>query len=331
MRVGIVVNALKNPKRGLTTFALAAECVKAGHEVWVTTPGRLAYDPDDHIRALAHTVRADDFGSPDRYAELVASDDALRAWVDLDDLDVLLLRNNPPAQTAWAQQVCLQFGRVAARRGVLVLNDPDGLAQAMNKLYLLGFPESVRPRTLVTRDRDRIVAFLEDEGRIVVKPLAGYGGTGVFVVDAGDTANLDGIIRAVSRDGYVVAQAYLPAAEAGDLRLFLLEGRPLRSRGRYAAAFRRRTGPDIRSNVQAGGRPEPAEVDDRALAVAEALRPRLVDDGMFLVGLDLVGDKVMEINVFSPGGLSDAGHLAKVNFLRPVREALERRVSAASG
>jgi glutathione synthase len=211
-----------------------------------------------------------------------------------------------------------------------VLNDPDGLAQAMNKLYLLGFPGSARPRTLVTRDRDRIVGFLEEEGRIVVKPLAGYGGSGVFVVDAGDTANLDGILRAVSRDGYVVAQAYLPAAEAGDLRLFLLEGRPLRRDGRYAAVFRRRTGTDLRSNVQVGGRPEAADVDDGTLAIAEALRARLEADGMFLVGLDLVGDKVMEINVFSPGGLSDAGQLLNVDFVREVREAIERRVNAAS-
>ena len=118
--------------------------------------------------------------------------------------------------------------------------------------------------------------------------------------------NLEEIFEAVSRDGYVIAQEYLPAAAEGDTRLFLMNGMPLRHKGKYAAFRRVRTGDDIRSNIHAGGRLRRAELDDTMFQLAEMVRPRLVEDGMFLVGLDIVGDKLMEINVFSPGGLGSA-------------------------
>jgi glutathione synthase len=110
------------------------------------------------------------------------------------------------------------------------------------------------------------------------------------------------------------------------MRLFLMNGQPLRYKGKYAAFRRVRTGDDIRSNVHAGGTIAEAIVDDTVLSVAEIVRPKLVEDGMFLVGLDIVGDKLMEINVFSPGGLGSAQRFEKVNFSIPVLENLERKV-----
>ena len=105
-----------------------------------------------------------------------------------------------------------------------------------------------------------------------------------------------------------------------------MNGLPLRHQGRYAAFRRVRTGDDIRSNIHAGGRLRRAELDDTAFQLAEMVRPRLVEDGMFLVGLDIVGDKLMEINVFSPGGFGSAQKFEKVNFTHAVLEALERKV-----
>jgi len=117
-----------------------------------------------------------------------------------------------------------------------------------------------------------------------------------------------------------------PAAAEGDTRLFLMNGLPLRYRGKYAAFRRIRSGDDIRSNIHAGGRLRRASIDDNMLKLAEMVRPRLVEDGMFLVGLDIVGDKLMEINVFSPGGLGSAQKFEKVNFTHEVLAAIERKV-----
>ncbi len=142
-----------------------------------------------------------------------------------------------------------------------------------------------------------------------------------------DLPNLNQMIDAVSRDGYVIAQQYLPAAEEGDMRLFVLNGRPLRVKGKYAAFRRVRSGGDMHSNIHAGGKLAEAQVSDAELHIAEIVRPKLVQDGMFLVGLDIVGDKLMEINVFSPGGFGSAQKFTKINFNKYVIGALERKVN----
>jgi glutathione synthase len=137
------------------------------------------------------------------------------------------------------------------------------------------------------------------------------------------------MIDAVSRDGYVIAQEYLPAATEGDTRLFVMNGQPLRYKGKYCAFRRVRKGDDMRSNVHVGGEIAKAEIGETALRLAEMVRPKLVMDGMFLVGLDIVGDRLMEINVFSPGGLGSAQKLEGVRFTRAVIEALDRKVQYA--
>jgi glutathione synthase len=241
-----------------------------------------------------------------------------------------MLRSDPAAdqgRRTWAQMAGINFGRAAMRRGVIVLNDPDRLAQAMNKMYFQLFPEEVRPTTLITHDRNEIREFAKEQGgRIVIKPLQGSGGQGVFLVDTDNLGNLNQMVESISRDGYVVAQEYLEAAAEGDMRLFMMNGQPLRFKNKYAAFRRLRCGDDIRSNIHAGGEKAKAVVDDVALNIAEIVRPKLVEDGMFFVGLDIVGSKLMEINVFSPGGLGSARQFEGVNFAHAVIEALERKV-----
>ena len=185
----------------------------------------------------------------------------------------------------------------------------------------------MRPLTLITRSRAELRSFVNEREKVVLKPLQGSGGQGVFLVRHDDVANLNQIIDAVSRDGYVVAQEYLDRATEGDTRLFLMNGQPLRHRGRYAAFRRVRSGGDMRSNLHAGGTLAKAVLDDDAFRLAEIVRPKLVQDGMFLVGLDIVGDKLMEINVFTPGGLGSAQRLEGVNFTEAVLDALERKVA----
>ncbi|MFT7632165.1 MAG: glutathione synthase [Mariniblastus sp.] len=325
MRLGIVVNVMDSNEAGATTYRLAADAINVGHEVWVMSTGNLAYNPDDTIGAFARTVPPGRYTS-EQFLDALRSGKAINKWITLDDLDVMLLRNNPSVQQAWAQSAGIHFGRLAMRHGVIVLNDPNGLGKAMNKLYLQTFPKSVRPRTLVTRSLSRIESFLDDEGTIIIKPLQGSGGAGVFIVRSGDGHNLERIFQSVNRDGYVMAQEYLPAASDGDTRLFLMNGIPLQHKGKYAAFRRVRTGDDIRSNIHAGGKLRRAELCDMDFRLAEMVRPRLVEDGMFLVGLDIVGDKLMEINVFSPGGFGSAQKFEKVNFTHAVLESLQRKV-----
>ncbi len=329
MRFGFVVNDLTTEEAGYTTTRLAVAATNRGHEAWTIGVGDLAYDPDEYIRATAVRPPRTRYKDGKAYLRDLHGSKAIKERVTVDDLDVLFLRNVPSDEKGkreWAKTAAVDFGRVAMRHGVIVLNDPNGLAKAENKMYFQLFPEEVRPRTLITRDRDLIKSFVREEGRAVIKPLQGSGGEGVFLVRADDAANLNQMIDAVARDGHIIVQEYLPLAENGDTRLFLMNGEPLRHKGRYAAFRRVRQGGDMRSNLHAGGSLAKAELTEEAFTLAEIVRPKLVQDGMFLVGLDIVGDKLMEINVFSPGGLGSAQKLEGVNFSEAVIDALERKV-----
>ncbi|MBN2563636.1 MAG: glutathione synthase [Phycisphaerae bacterium] len=334
MKIGFVVNDVKTEETGYTTSRLGVAAINSGHEAWVIGVGDLAYDPDDSIRARARGVPKKKYANSESYLRDLQGKNAVVKRITVDELDVLLLRNDPATDVTsrpWAVTAGTQFGRAAMRHGVIVLNDPNGLTRAMSKMYFQLFPEEVRPKTLITRDHDEIKAFAKDQGgNIVLKPLQGSGGQSVFLVRPDDVPNLNQMIDAVSRDGYVIAQEYLPAAAEGDTRLFLMNGQPLRHKGKYAAFRRVRTGGDMRSNIHAGGKLREADIDATALHIAEIVRPKLVQDGMFLVGLDIVGDKLMEINVFSPGGLGSAQKFTGVNFTRAVIQALERKVQYMS-
>jgi glutathione synthase len=329
MRIGFIVNNIKTEEEGYTTTRLGMEAVNRGHEVWVMGVADLTYDPDEKVRSQARSVPKKSYKNSSGYLADLQGKKAVVEEITVDDLDIIMLRNDPAEdfERPWAQSAPVLFGRVAMRHGVIVLNDPNGLAKATNKMYFQLFPEEVRPRTVITRDAKKIKAFAKEQGgKIVLKPLQGSGGRNVFLVRPDDISNLNQIIEAVSRDGYVIAQEYLPAAEEGDTRLFIMNGQPLRYKGKYAAFRRVRTGDDMRSNIHAGGKIAQAHIGDDAMRIAEIVRPKLAQDGMFLVGLDIVGDKLMEINVFSPGGLGSARRMEGVNFVTPVIQALERKV-----
>jgi len=330
MRVAFFVNDVMTEQHIYTTTRLAMAAVNRGHESWLIGAGDLALDPDDVTRARARAAPKSSYKNTMTYlAELQGSKGRMER-ISVDDLDVLMLRNDPAedqGRRTWAQTAGIMFGRVAVRRGVIVLNDPTALAMAMNKMYFQLFPEEVRPKTLITRDRHEVRNFAAEHGDdIVIKPLQGSGGHGVFRIRHNDLANINQMVESITRDGYIVAQEYLKDAEEGDTRLFMMNGQPLRYKGKFAAFRRVRTGDDMRSNIHAGGEKAAAAVDERALHIAEIVRPKLVEDGMFLVGLDIVGDKLMEINVFTPGGLGSARQFEKVNFAHAVINALERKV-----
>lgn len=331
IKIAFFVNDLVTEQAGYTTTRLSMYAHNRGHEVHYITPQDFAYDPDDEVRARTTSPPKRKYKSLEAYLKDLQSAKASRQRVTVHDLDIVMLRNDPstePSSRAWAQQAGILFTREAAQRGTVIVNDPNGLAKAMNKMYFQLFPEEVRPQTLITRDRSEIKAFATEFENIVIKPLQGSGGANVFMIRKEDIPNLNQMIDAVIRDGYVIAQEYLRDAEKGDTRLFLMNGQPLRYRGKYAAFRRERPqGGDMRSNIHVGGKKARAIIGEAELRIAEIVRPKLVQDGMFFVGLDIVGNKLMEINVFSPGGLGSAQTFEKVNFCTPVLDALERKVT----
>ena len=330
MKIGFVVNDIKTEQTGYTTTRLGMWAINRGHEVWIIGLADFAYDPDENIRARAYTVPKRTYKTTETYLKALQSKTNAAVRITVDELDILMLRSDPANEVgsrSWAGTAGINFGRIAMRHGVIVLNDPNGLAKAVNKMYFQLFPEEVRPQTMITRDLNEIKSFAKEHGgHIVLKPLQGSGGSGVFLLRPEDKSNLNQIVEALLRDGYIIAQEYLPAAQDGDTRLFMMNGRPLRYKGKYAAFRRVRTGDDMRSNIHAGGKLRAAEITAQHLQLAEIVRPKLVQDGMFLVGLDIVGNKLMEINVFSPGGLGSAQMFEKVNFSNAVLDAMERKV-----
>lgn len=330
MLIAFFINDLEREHPGYTTTLLAHRAAMRGHRVCYLTPTDFVLRPDDSLHAHARFLPKRKYKDALDLFNTLKSDRSKLEPVDIAELDILMLRNDPSidSETPWAMEVGILFGREAARRGTIVLNDPDSLGRAINKLYFQSFPAEARAETLICRHSADIKAFAKDHGgNIILKPLQGSGGSGVFKLDPTSKHNLNQIIEAIARDGYIIAQAYVPAAKKGDIRLFLMNGRPLEIGGKYAALRRVAQAGDIRSNIHAGGKAEAVEVGKTELEVAELIRPKLVADGMFLVGIDIVGDKILEVNVFSPGNLGSCSRLTGVDFTEPILEAMERKVA----
>lgn len=328
MNITFLVNDVATEVPPATTTILCHAAAKLGHTVHVIGIDQLTYLEDGRIGGLAHVAPANARTKESFLAALQAKD-APRERITTDDMDVFWLRYNPSEEVendrAWAQQAGVLFGRLAMARGVIVLNHPDTLAYAIDKLYFQHFPESVRPRTIVTREMEEIRRFHEDCGRrIVMKPLNGYGGADVFLVEK-DLTNLKQMVETIQRGGYIMAQEFLPG-DRSDTRFFLVNGEPLMVDGKYAALRRVAQGEDFRSNMTAGGKGSRGRVTDRMLELAATVGPKLKRDGIFFAGLDIVADRIVEINCISTGGLNIAGRLHKVDFATPVIEMVERKV-----
>jgi glutathione synthase len=331
MNIGFLVNHVSTELPRYATTLLAHEAHTRGHQVYYVTLEDFTYRPDNELAVRARSTRKKKLRGYQKFYEAMLDDDARVESLPITELQVLMLRANPAdelEERPWSQHVGVVFGQEAARRGVLVLNDPWGLSKALDKSYFQQFPECVRPQTLISRDPLEIKEFAQGR-RAVLKPLQGSGGESVFLLREDEEANVNQIIEAVRSHGYVVAQEYLPAADDGDVRLFLMNGLPLQVGDRIAAFRRRRAEKDLRSNMHAGGSAEVAEPTDEQLLVAQQVRPRLIQDGMFLVGLDLAGDKLLEINVFSPGGLYSIQSTQETRFTSAILDAIEAKIESS--
>jgi glutathione synthase len=330
MRIAFVVNNVRTQRPTYTTVGLAFAAHRRGHDVAFVSVDALSHGDDGVALGEAVRPRPGRMKDAQAYTRALQAEVALRDSARLNDFDVVFLRNNPFAVGAGSGDCfnpAIEFGRRLKHSGVMVVNDPDGMARAGSKIYLAGFPAETRPRTLITRSIDRVRMFLRElDGPAVIKPLAGFGGQNVFYVARGQAANLAQMISTVRKDGYLVVQEYLPAVARGDKRVLLLGGVPIRVGHTFAAYKRMRPKDDTRNNMHVGGARKPSVLSDAELALCELIRPRLVADGLYFVGVDLVGDKVLEINVFAPGGVHNIGDLYGIDVGTHVVRDLERKV-----
>lgn len=329
MKIAFVINDIKTEKENYTTIRLARKALSRNHEVVLVGLSDLTYDFDETISGMVSRPARSDYKDDSELLEELQGSRMELERVSLSKMDIVLLRSDPADELLtrpWAPNSALLFAQLLADQGVIVLNDPTHLTDASNKTYFQTYPEFVRPKTVIAWQKKEIRAAVERFGnKAVIKPLQGSGGNGVFIINEETAPNLNQIIDATVRDGYAIVQEYLPLAAKGDLRLLTLNGKPLQVDGVYACIRRYNDNGDARSNISAGGKFEMAEPDADALRLAEAVGPKLVRDGMYLAGLDIVGDKMMEINVDTPGGINMIEDLTGKDFTGAIVDDLERK------
>ena len=299
MKIGFVMDPVEKVNvREDTTFALMVAAQAAGHQVFYIKPSELGARGDRCVAPLREvTVRVDP-GDKVTFGPVTLG--------PVDELDCVWMRKDPPFDTTYLYETNLL--ELAQRKGCLVLNEPRGLRAANEKLYALHFPEAI-PDTVVTSDSKEIRRFMEDhQGRCVLKPLGGHGGEGIFVADVGDR-NLNAIIEISTESGGlpVMCQQYLPAARQGDKRILMLDGEVM------GAILRVPREDEHRSNIHVGGTVEKTQLSPREEEICNLVGPRLVEDGLYFVGLDVIGERLTEINVTSPTGIQEMSRLDGVD------------------
>ncbi|RMH41529.1 MAG: glutathione synthase [Deltaproteobacteria bacterium] len=296
---------------GDTSYALMLEAASRGHEVWTCQPEHLSLEHDDPVAAAQRTA----VGLADAPQDAFRAEE--RATIPIEAVDAVLMRKDPPVDVAYLHATWLLD---RARDKTLVVNDPRGLREFNEHLAVLDFPE-LTPPTIVTRDRTRIAQFLDEQGgAIVVKPVDGFGGLGVFLVRRGDP-NTSALLETATQHGraWAIAQRYIPEAVDGDKRILLLDGQPI------GAVLRVPQGAEARGNLHVGGRAVATAIDDADWAIIRAVAPRLRELGLYFVGLDVIGGRLTELNVTSPTGIRHIDALEGGSRAAVVLDWLEER------
>lgn len=294
-----------------TTFAMAEAAQSRGMSLWVYEPKHLSC-LDGRLTARARPVAVQRVaGTPAIFGEEVK--------LDLqDDVDVVLMRQDPPFDMAYITAAHL----LELLKGTtLVLNDPEWVRSSPEKLFPLLFP-GLLPETLITRDVKEIEAFRERHGDMILKPLYGNGGAGVFKLTSSDSnfASLMEIFLERSREP-VIAQAFLPDVSKGDKRVILIDGEPVGAINRVPKKG------EARSNLHVGGTAEPVDLTETDKAICARIGPELKKRGLVLVGIDVIGDKLTEINVTSPTGVQEMKRFTGVDAAQLFWDAVDRRLS----
>ena len=291
-----------------STFALALEAQSRGHDMYYYLPENLSMK-DGVVKARVKSLRV----QRDKDNHFEAGDEQV---VPLADMDVVLLRQDPPFDMNYITTTHL-LERIHPQ--TLVVNDPAHVRNAPEKLFVTEF-DGVMPPTLISSDPEEIKAFREEHKDIIVKPLYGNGGAGVFRLQDGDE-NLNSLLEMFGQmyREPIITQAYLPAVRQGDKRIILVDGVPVGAINRVPAEG------ESRSNMHVGGTPLKSELTDREREICALIGPELRDRGLIFVGIDVIGDYLTEINVTSPTGIQEIDRFDRANLAGLIWDAIEAK------
>ncbi len=292
-----------------STFVLALEAQARGYSLYHYHPRALSFD-EGKVTAKAHPMRLE----RKKGAHYVLGEPV---QLDLSKADVVLMRQDPPFDMAY---ITATHVLEHIHPKTLVVNDPVSVRNAPEKLLVTHFAE-LMPPTLITADRERIVAFRQRHGDIIVKPLYGNGGAGVFHLRPEDS-NLNSLLEVffgLSREP-VIVQRYLPEVRRGDKRIILIDGKPAGAINRVPAIG------ESRSNMHVGGRAEKAPLTARDKEICAAIGPTLKEKGLLFVGIDVIGDYLTEINVTSPTGIQEINRFDGVKLEADIWDAIEAKL-----
>lgn len=325
MKFGFIIDPIEklDPTHD-TSVAFMEAAQEMGHEVWTTTANDL-----EVVGGVARSL-----WYPVRLTPVTLGENhwiAIEKWFDrqdatllpLEDLDAIFMRTDPPVDLFYLYATyCLDNVDPAK---TLVVNAPKGLRAANEKMYALQF-QSVIPETIVTANKVTIRKFVEKKGRAVLKPLGGKAGEGILVLHP-DDGNFYSMVEISTLRGKlpVMVQQFLPEAKQGDKRVILLDGEPIGAINRVPAKG------EFRGNMAVGGSVEKVEVTDRDREICRQLAPTLARDGLYFVGLDIIGGYLTEVNVTSPTGVREADRLNNTRLGETVIQWAVDRISLQSG
>jgi glutathione synthase len=292
-----------------SSFRLAEEAQARGHQLFFYSPDKLAYD-EGRILAVGQWFTV----------QRVQGDHVAlgpEVQVDLTEVDVVWLRQDPPFDMHYITSTHL-LDRLKGK--TLVVNDPFWVRNYPEKLLVLDFPD-LTPPTMIARDLNTIKAFKARYGDVILKPLYGNGGAGVFRLDANDRnlSSLHELFTGFSREPLIV-QKFLPDVSAGDKRVILVDGEAVGAINRVPAAG------ETRSNMHVGGRPEKIGLTERDLEICARIGPLLKEKGQVFVGIDVIGNYLTEINVTSPTGIQELERFDGINVAEKIWQAIEAKL-----
>ena len=314
IKLGIVMDPIEsiNIKKD-SSFAMMLEAQRRGWEIHYMEMNDLSLEQG---KAMARTRVVSLKEDPNGWFEFHSEQEIV-----LSDLDAVLMRKDPPFDTEYIYATYIL--ERAEDEGALIVNKPQSLRDCNEKLFTAWFPE-LTPTTVVTRRADKIKAFHQEHGDVILKPLDGMGGSSIFRVMKGDP-NVSVIIETLTNHGenYCMAQTFVPDISNGDKRILVVDGEPMP----YCLARIPAKG-ETRGNLAAGGRGEARPISETDRKIAETVAPVLKEKGLIFVGLDVIGDKLTEINVTSPTCIREIEAAFDISITGKLMDAIERRINA---
>jgi glutathione synthase len=308
-----------NPNQD-STLRIIHECVGRGHNAAITHPQNLTIRDSvtlSYCKEIKLTGKL-----PKSITGFFQSVQFESKMMPLKDFDIIFMRNNPPLDP-----LVLNF-LDSIKDDVFIINAIDGLREANNKIYTAAYYDpdhEIIPTTHVSKNIDYLMRVIKEseKEKMIMKPLDSYGGTGVIIIEKSAMQNIKSLLefyitKSSDQSNYVILQDYVEGADQGDVRVLMLNGKPI------GALRRRPSEGDIRSNITAGGKVEKYKLNKKDIELCNRIGKKLVQDGIYYAGLDIIGSKLIEVNVLSPGTITDINKLYKVKLQQKIVDYLEK-------